>query len=54
MIFVGNKYGNQFTNTGGGGGVMHYMHKIDVGVNFTLIIAKKGIKSHIELSIAYI
>ena len=49
MDFGGNKYDTQFTRNGKKRKYfMHYMHKLAVGVTFTHMIAKKGIKNNGE------
>ena len=48
MKLGGNKYGTQFINIEGKKEYMHDIHKIDVDETFTLIIAKKWIKRHVE------
>ena len=47
MNFRGNKYDTQFTITGNKRKYyMHDMHKIAVGVRFTQMTSKNGIKKH--------
>ena len=56
MKFGGGKYDTQFTTSTREKKkyFMHDMHKLAVDVTFTQITAKRGIKKHGEIAVAYI